>query len=144
MRVFLLQDLYQFVAKDVAPPFILTTHTQTPLPLSEDAIHEPASQYKNHLLHVIVNEGDREVALQVLSDDAQHSDVGAYHSDTDYVHRDERIYINEGISACTSSLGEVCINWGCTFGNIHCCAVFPALLCGVPSPSSPTELVTME
>ena len=59
------------MAQHVAPPFTLTTHTHTPLPLHHTTMSDTANVYKNQLLHVVVNEGDIEVALKLLGESAQ-------------------------------------------------------------------------
>ena len=63
------------MAKDISPPFLLTTHTQTLLPISEDKMCKPASMFKNHLLHVIGGEGDFNDALQLLADIEEDSEA---------------------------------------------------------------------
>lgn len=70
------------MAKDVSPPFLLATHTQSPLSLSKDVIQQPANIFKSHLLHVINGEGDREGALQLLADDES---PDALNSDAVYI-----------------------------------------------------------
>ena len=57
------------MAQDVVPPFTLFTHTRVPLPLVQDVIDCPADLYKNHLLHVVADDCDVEVALRLLDDD---------------------------------------------------------------------------
>ena len=84
------------MAKDISPPFLLTTHTQTPLPLSEDEMCKPASMFKNHLLHVIGGEGDFDDALQLLADIEQDSE--GHHSDAISSDDDNACrYSNEGM-----------------------------------------------
>ena len=61
------------MAQDVAPPFVLTTHTQAMLP----QLCNLANEYKNQLLHVKEVGGDREAALQFLSYEGD-----SFHSDT--------------------------------------------------------------
>lgn len=81
------------MAQHIAPPFILSTHTHTVLPLLQDVVCELADVYKNQLLHVVDNEGDREVALQCLTDctDTNHGNV-----DSDFI-EDCCSYNNQGM-----------------------------------------------
>ena len=62
------------MAQDVVPPFTLFTHTRVPLPLVQDVIDYPADLYKNHLLHVVADDCDVEVALRLLDDDIDNGD----------------------------------------------------------------------
>ena len=52
------------MAKEVVPPFVLTTHSRIPIAVSK----EPANVFSNQLLHV-VSDGDVEDFLEVLCDD---------------------------------------------------------------------------
>ncbi len=72
---FFSKDLYQFIAQDIAPPFLLSTHTHTPLPLLKDIICESAIVYRSQHLHIVTDgQGDREIALQLLADNADDND----------------------------------------------------------------------
>ncbi len=85
------------MAKDISPPFLLTTHTQSPLLLSD--VDKPAISYSNHLLHVIEGGGDRESALRMLADiqQARDSDVVSISSD-----EDGGCYSTEGMIMCVN------------------------------------------
>ncbi len=47
------QDLYEFVARDVDPPFTLRTHSQVTLSLDRSEVVKLASTDANELLHVV-------------------------------------------------------------------------------------------
>lgn len=66
-----LQDLYQFIAKDVTPPFtFVVPHPRKPLPLSE-VFDKPAKLYNNHLLLVEQSKGHDLMELRLLSDETR-------------------------------------------------------------------------
>jgi hypothetical protein len=61
--------MYQFIAKDVAPPFtFFLPHPRKPLPLPEVG-DKPATLYNNHLLLVECSEGRNLMELDLLNDD---------------------------------------------------------------------------
>ena len=62
--------MYQFIAKDISPPFILSLpqpHTLLPLP---DMVTEPARLYHNHVVIVetLDYEGQDCMALSIFDD----------------------------------------------------------------------------
>lgn len=67
---FHLQDLYQFIAKDISPPFVLSLpHPHTVLSLPDMAT-QPANIYHNHVVIVetLGYEGQDCIALNVFDD----------------------------------------------------------------------------
>lgn len=60
--------MYEFVARDVDPPFTLRTHSQVTLSLDRSEVVKLASTYANELLHVVCG-GSAELFLKNLFND---------------------------------------------------------------------------
>ena len=70
-----MQDVYQFVAKDIAPPFILSLpHPYLQLPLS-DVCGSPAKSYHNHLMLVETSKDTNSFKLDLLYDSSSQDNV---------------------------------------------------------------------